>query len=630
MTRKARRPEDRQKRKFAGTPRSSTAAPVLPAVRPWIVVALVIATVLAYAPALSAPFVMDDENAIPESSSIQWHAPAGSAVAGRPVVSATLALNHAVNTMLGVDQRPDPSGPYKAVGYRLLNVLFHLCTGALLFGVLRRTIRGRAFSEDWRGLADPLAGAVCALWLLHPIQSEAINYIVQRTELLASLFYVMVLYASIRAWDASSGQARLRWYGVGVLACAIGMLCKEIVVSAPLAIVLYDRAFRVPSWSALRRPGKGRGWFYVALAAACVVPYVVIAVGARGDTAGLESPMKWYVYFYSQCWAIAHYLRLVVWPNALTVDYGEQAIGGTRGIPGLLLLSMLGIATLVAWTRVPRWGWFAFLGSWFFMLLAPSSSFVPIPTEIAAERRIYLALAGVLVLAVVCVAWLRRRLASSIPARRLSFGFMGVAAVLAVVTAARSHTYSSTEQLWRGVVRTVPDNLRGYVNLGSALFREQPPRYAEAETLFNHAIVRDSTCRSGCAQLAYVLSAQGRLPEAADLLERTVAHAPGNGPLERRLALTLMKLGSFDRAIPHLEHVASSYPTEQHLVVLAVAYLAVQRQQNGIATFQKAVQLYPGNAEILKLGNTLYAVGRSEDAVPHLKELALALAKGWE
>ena len=123
-------------------------------------------------------------------------------------------------------------------------MLAHLCTGALLFGVLRRTIRGRAIPEDWRALADPLAGAVCAIWLLHPIQSEAINYLVQRTELLASLFYVAALYASIRAWDASFARARLGWYAVGVLAGVFGMLCKEIVISAPLAIVLYDRAGR--------------------------------------------------------------------------------------------------------------------------------------------------------------------------------------------------------------------------------------------------------------------------------------------------------------------------------------------------------------------------------------------------
>ena len=201
LTRKNRRHVPREQEKVDRAPRSSTGTPALPALRSWIVVALAIATVLAYAPALSAPFVMDDETAITESSSIQWRTPAGSPVSGRPVVSATLALNHAANTLLGVDQRPDPGGPYKSVGYRLLNILFHLCTGALLFGVLRRTIRTHVIPEDWRALADPLAGAVCAIWLLHPIQSEAINYIVQRTELLASLFYVAALYASIRATE---------------------------------------------------------------------------------------------------------------------------------------------------------------------------------------------------------------------------------------------------------------------------------------------------------------------------------------------------------------------------------------------------------------------------------------------
>jgi protein O-mannosyl-transferase len=594
------------------------------------VLALIVATVLAYAPALHAPWVMDDDTAIAESASIQLHATAGSPVSGRPVVSATLAFNYALNQLLGIDQRPFPDGPDKTVGYRLLNIFFHLCTGALLFGVLRRAIRERPIPEDWRAIADPLATAVTALWLLHPIQSEVINYVVQRTESIASLCYVAVLYASIRAWDAPTEKVRLRWYVAGAMAAVTGMASKEIVISAPLAVVLYDRAFRLPSWSAIRRPGNGRGWFYLALAAVCVVSFVLIGAGARGNTAGFASPMKWYVYFYSQCWAIAHYLRLVAWPNALAVDYGEQAIGGARGVPGLILLTVFGVATLLAWTRVPRWGWFAFLGSWFFMVLAPSSSFIPIPTEIAAERRIYLALAAVLTLAVVGAEWLRRRFAARMSSRQLCYGLGGVAAAFGAVTAARSHTYASSEELWRGVVREVPGNLRGYVNLGSALFREQPPKNAEAEAMFDYAIARDTTCRSGCAQLAYVLSGQGRLPEAAALLDRTLAHDPGDGPVERRLAFLQMKMDSFDLAIPHLEHVASAFPEQEHLVVLAVAYFAVRRQRDGVAVFQRAERLYPANAEIRKLASTLNAAGRTEDAIPHLKELALSLAKDWQ
>jgi tetratricopeptide (TPR) repeat protein len=340
--------------------------------------------------------------------------------------------------------------------------------------------------------------------------------------------------------------------------------------------------------------------------------------------------MKWYVYLYSQCWAVPHYLRLAVWPDALSVDYGEQAIRGARGVPGAIVLGALAAGTVVAWTHVARWGWLAFLGSLFFMVLAPSSSVVPIPTEIAAERRIYLALVVVAVLFVVAAEWLRRRLAGRITARQFGYAFGLLAVALAALTAVRSRTYMSSEELWRGVVRNVPENLRGYVNLGGVLAAEHPPKYAEAETLFDHAIVRDTTCRSGCAQLAHVLSQQGRLPEAADLLARTLQHDQGNGPLERRLAVTYMRMGAFDRALPHLQHVADAFPTEQHLVVLAVLDYVVQRPQDAIATFSRAARLYPGNAEIRKLGGTLYAAARGSDATPHLKELAISLTKDWE
>ena len=611
-------------------------AAVLPPVHRWVIAALTVATVLVYAPALSAPFVMDDVSAVTESTTPGVRIPAGSPVAGRPVVRATLALNHAVNDLLGVDQRPDPDGPRKTAGYRLLNIFFHLCTGALLFGVLRRAMRERSVPEEWRAIADPLAGAACALWLLHPIQTEAINYVVQRTELIASLMYIATLYASLRAWEARSAKRRLGWYAMAVLACALGMMSKEIVISAPLAVILYDRAFKLPEWSAIRTPGQGRGWLYFALAVTCIASFAIVAAGGRGVTAGFASSMRWQDYLYSQCWAVTHYLRLVIWPNALAIDYGEQAITGSRGVSGAVFLAAFGAATLVAWMRVARWGWFAFAGSWFFMLLAPSSSFVPIATEIAAERRIYLALAAVMLLVVVGAEWVRGRYAKAASRAqvRATFGLLLAAlaalAALAVTTAARSAAYANPESLWRSDVLAVPENLRGVVNLASALMREQPPKNEEAEALLRRAIAADTSCRNGCAELGGLLGAQGRTTEASVMLEKALAHDPRNALAERRLSLILMKDGSFDRALPHVEHLAALYPTEQNLVVLGVVYFVLQQQQRGILAFENASRLFPANAEIRSLGNTVFAAGRSAEALPHLRELALSLAKDWQ
>jgi tetratricopeptide (TPR) repeat protein len=614
-------------------PRKSRRPEPAPKLKWPFVVAIIVATALAYLPALSAPFVMDDIPAIDANVAIHSLIPEGAQapgnpVAGRPVARASLAVNYAINDLLGVDQRQDPNGPYKTVGYHLLNLLIHLGTGALLFGVIRRAMREEPIPADWQSLADPIAGVTAALWLLHPIQSEVLNYVVQRTEGLASLFYIATLYCSIRAWDTESAAARLRWYVAGVVACVLALGSKEIAITIPLTIVLYDRAFRVPAWRAIVRPRSHRGWFYIALAAASIVSFVTITAGARGETAGFSTGISWSSYFYSQCWAIAHYLYLVAVPATLTVDYGNQAIHGARGIAGLILLSAFAIATLLAWTKVSRFGWFAFAGSWFFILLAPSSSFVPIGTEIAAERRVYLALAAILLLVVVGAESLRRRYAARVTSRQLFIGFGAIAVALAAGTAARSYTYSDRERLWRDAAAHAPENARAFDNLADALFHAQPPNYAAAESAATKAVALDPSCRYGCANLASVMIAQSRFAEAVPLLERTAAKDPDNLIAERRLSLALLKMGAYDRALPHLELLASKYPFEDHLVVLGVAYASLGRPADAIATLDAAVRRYP-QSSLRRLGGTLDAAVRDPAALPYLQKLAMAVAGKW-
>lgn len=591
--------------------------------------ALVVATMLAYAPALHAPFLLDDAVTIEASSHLE--ATGGMPTAGRPLVMATLALNYQVNRLLGIDQRPDPDGTDKAVVYRLFNLILHLLTGALLFGVTRRAMNEQAIPADWRDIADPIAGTVAALWLLHPIQSEVINYVVQRSEGLASFFYLATLYASQRAWDAAT-SSRIRWYVLAVVACVLGMLSKEIVVTVPIAVMLYDRAFRLRSWSALRRPGNGRQFLYVALGVACVATFVLVGLGTRGNTSDLNEGVTSLGYFYTQCWAIAHYVRLVLWPNALSPDYGFRTIHGARGIPGLVLLCAFGAATIFAWTRVERFGWFAFVGSMFFMLLAPSSSFVPVVLEVAAERRVYLALAALLVLAVVGIEWARRRYAKNVSSRLMLSGVAGLVLLLGVTTAFRSHTYMDPEALWRGAVRAVPANSRALEQLGLTLLAAQPPRRAAAESAFVKALAMDSSCQSGCLQYGTLLSNEGRFAEAVPFLERQAAEGAGtkyNVLAARILAYDLMKLGDYAKAIPYLERVAQINPTMSHLVALGVAYLSVGRKEDAISTFRYLVTFDAGNPELRRLGERLEDGAAHPELLPQLQEYAFTTARGW-
>src|SRR5689334_3330556 len=182
--------------------RRSHAKPTpLPPARTWLAV-FAIAALGAFSSAIKAPFEYDDLPAIDQNASIHdlfsssvFSPPPQSPTSGRPVVNFSLALNYAINDVLGVDQRPDPYGPNKTIGYHVVNLAVHLACALLLFGIIRRTLRVRKeLSEN----ADLIAGGATLLWLLHPIQTEAVHYLIQRTELIVSAFYAATLYAAIR------------------------------------------------------------------------------------------------------------------------------------------------------------------------------------------------------------------------------------------------------------------------------------------------------------------------------------------------------------------------------------------------------------------------------------------------
>jgi len=203
---------------------------------------LVVVAVIAYANSLTNPFVFDDLASIVENRhvrqlwppSVPLGAPQQATVAGRPVVGVSLALNYAV-------------GGLSVRGYHLTNLAIHILCGLLLYGVVRRTLRTPRVAPRFALRADSIAFACSLLWLVHPLGTELINYVVQRTESIMALFYLLTLYAAIRAVD---GSRAVGWVVVATVACALGMASKESMVTAPVAVLLHDWLFL---------PGNGPG-----------------------------------------------------------------------------------------------------------------------------------------------------------------------------------------------------------------------------------------------------------------------------------------------------------------------------------------------------------------------------------
>src|SRR5579864_2565733 len=210
----------------------------------WRAVVLVGAAALVYTNALRLPFIYDDSLSIVENEHIRTLALPGALfsdrenpTAGRPLVNLSFALNYAI-------------GGLNPVGYRLVNVGLHAACGLLIFALAAGVLR-----------SANLGFAIALLWIVHPLNSETVDYVTERSESLMALFYLLTLYASVRALDRKHRGA---WTVTATLACLAGMGCKESMATAPILVVLYDRAFVFDTWAAAFRK---RRWLYLSLAA---------------------------------------------------------------------------------------------------------------------------------------------------------------------------------------------------------------------------------------------------------------------------------------------------------------------------------------------------------------------------
>src|SRR4030095_15544248 len=125
-------------------------------------------------------------------------------------------------------------------GYHAFNLVVHVAAALALYGLVRRTLLTEALRARYADRADWLALAVATLWAVHPLQTAAVTYVIQRAESMMSLFYLLTLYCLVRGVASARPSA---WYTAGVLACGLGAACKPVIATAPLLTLLYDRVF---------------------------------------------------------------------------------------------------------------------------------------------------------------------------------------------------------------------------------------------------------------------------------------------------------------------------------------------------------------------------------------------------
>ena len=597
---------------------------------------IVVAGVIVYSNSLAGPFIFDDRTAILDNQQIRqlWplsvplSPPNNTPVAGRPIVNLSFALSYAIG---GLDPR----------AYRLTNLAIHLLAALTLFGLVRRTLLLPSLRTRFGGHATTLAWSAALIWALHPLPSETVDYVTQRTESMMGLFYLLTMYCSVRALD----RPPARWHAAAILACAAGMACKESMLTAPVIVGLYDYVFVASP--ALRKIRRAR--LYIGLAMTWLVLAALMWPGPR-ETVGLNTDVGPWTYLLNQAPMLLIYLREAFWPRNLVLDYGVPQPVTLLDV-WLPLLAVVAIALLVLFllARRPHVG---FLGAWCFITLSPTSSFVPIATEVGAERRMYLPLAGLVVLVVLCAyrAWTSR--ASSHNQNIGVAATVLVCLALATGTIQRNREYQTAVSIMKVTVERRP-HPRSYQMLANAYFesgqRDDAMRYlrlAKAdptssfmlgiellsggevapgiEELERFVTLAPSHIRAADAHatLGSVYLSRGELDQAAAHLREALRLEPLRGSAHASMGRVLVQQGRIAEGIGELQTSVDLQPGDlETLRLLGIMQGRSGQLDAAVKTFRRAIELYPKSSrDHYLLGRALAAMGQIAAAVPYFAQ----------
>ncbi len=333
----------------------------------------------------------------------------------------------------------------------------------------------------------------------------------------------------------------------------------------------------------------------------------------KGGVEAAKGQSRSWAYAVTQPGVILHYLSLTLWPNPLVLDYDWKVPGGAGDIlPAALAIGLLAGAT--QWGVLKRKPW-AFLGAWFFMILSPTSSIVPLQDPVF-EHRMYLPLAGVIALLVLAAhagakeSASRGRLAPA-SARLLGIGVLAAVAVaLGVTTFLRNKDYATELSIWQATFIHAPENPRVLLNLGHALAQHGEP--VEAARHYRTALALKPGYYQANYNLALVLAAIGQHDEAISRYRGELRLKPDSAEAHFKIGISLAATEKIDEAIHHYREAARIQPDfpEVHFH-LGNLWASTGRSAEAIEQYEAALRLKPSYAQAHNnLGVLL--IGRSE------------------
>ena len=586
---------------------------------------LLLLTVAIYARGMNGDFQFDDPHTVQFNRALRhpgnlltMSSLAGAVHGKRVLTDFTFALNH---------WAAGP-GPFS---FHVTNLAIHLAAIVLVFFFTRRIlVLGGAGNRDF------LAVAVTAVFALHPLQTQAVIYLSQRAESLASALYLASLLLLLRAERRGRCAAGAGWYAGSFALFALGLGAKVIVATLPVAYLLMGL---LPGpHRLLARPAKRLALASPFLAYALWTTVSTVA-DLRGEDAGFLIPfLPPGRYFLTQWHVLVTYLRLLCWPTGQNVDWDFPVARGLTNPAvlgsGLLLLALLsgaGVLFFRCRSRADSAGaagrGAAFGVLWFFLLLAPTSSVIPL-ADVLMEHRIYLASWGVFFAIAIVAGSLVGRLALQGRPVVLAAAVACLCAGLASATYLRVGIWQSKQSLWTDCVAKSPRKARAHLGLANGLGKAGHVEQAVDEFRFALDLAGGDPRwirQEIRGRMATALLMLGRADDAIADVQAGLAEQPKDANLLGLLAMAQLQRRNFAAAEAAAEaSVVAAREPSASLQILGMVRSAKGDRQGAITALEQAVRVDPEEPQgILLLANAYREQGRLGQACDLLRDPAV-------
>lgn len=476
----------------------------------------------------------------------------------RPVTYLTFYINYALD---GMNPR----------GYRGFNIAIHCANALLVFQVLvhllRESKKGASLSASSVGF---IAFCSSILFLVHPLQTESVTYVVQRFTSLGTLFYLLTVLTYFRSISSTNNRKAwvLRWSSMVFVVA--GMLSKEEVFTAPFILVVIDcLVMGTPFKAASKRAFP----YFLTL---FVIPVLMILIScARSDgdiglssalniANSVEKPVTQVHYLLTQFSVVLSYLRLIVLPFDLNLDRDyplSNSLFQTSVLVSLLLIIAILAGTWAAWRRrkdEARWSLLFCSVLWFFLTVAPSSSIAPLP-DLMADHRSYLPSIGALVALVCCADLLRTRLLVDRDVRVAIPLLMAIwILLLSSATIIRNCQWRSNIALWEDTVSKSRNKWRPWSNLASAYYDNN--EFRKSVSCLANAVHLEPNYIRGYIDLGKACKTAGMPWEGIAYSRDGLARKPGNSDLLFNLAVCQWDVGQHEMAVETFRQASRNRP----------------------------------------------------------------------